>query len=52
MVIGAAFTAVVDSLTDSFLTTLIGLAGGGGGFGGSVRIAGQVVRWERLPPAR
>ena len=45
VVIGAAFTAVVNSLADSFLTPLIGLAGGGGEFGGSFRVAGQVFRW-------
>jgi large conductance mechanosensitive channel len=34
VVIGAAFTAVVTSLVDSFLTPLINLVSGGGDFGG------------------
>jgi large conductance mechanosensitive channel len=41
VVIGAAFTAVVNAFTDSFLTPLIGLVGGGGELGGTVRINGQ-----------
>ncbi len=45
VVVGAAFIAVVDSFADSFLTPLIGLAGGGGRLGGSVEVAGQVFRW-------
>ena len=45
VVIGAAFTAVVAAFTDSFLTPLIGLAGGGGELGGSVEVNGQVFAW-------
>ena len=45
VVVGAAFIAVVDSFADSFLTPLIGLAGGGGRLGGSVEVAGHVFRW-------
>jgi large conductance mechanosensitive channel len=45
VVIGAAFTAVVSSFADSFLTPLIGLAGGGGELGGSVEVNGQTFGW-------
>ncbi|NYJ06217.1 large conductance mechanosensitive channel protein MscL [Petropleomorpha daqingensis] len=41
VVIGAAFTAVVNSFADSFLTPLIALVTGGGKFGGVVTIDGQ-----------
>ncbi len=41
VVIGAAFTAVVDSFADSFLTPLIGLVTGGGEFGGEAVVDGQ-----------
>ena len=43
VVIGAAFTAVVSSFTDSFLRPLIGLIGGGGVTGGSVEVDGQLL---------
>ncbi len=42
VVIGAAFTAVVTSFTESFLRPLIGLVGGGGATGGSFEVNGQV----------
>lgn len=45
VVIGAAFTAVVTSFTESFLEPLIGLVGGGGEAGGSVTVDGQVFTW-------
>jgi large conductance mechanosensitive channel len=45
VVIGAAFTAVVSSFTESFLQPLIGLMGGGGVTGGSTVIDGQEFAW-------
>ncbi|MFD2091808.1 large conductance mechanosensitive channel protein MscL [Blastococcus deserti] len=45
VVIGAAFTAVVTSFTDSFLRPLIGLVAGGGRSGGSLEVDGQVFAW-------
>jgi large conductance mechanosensitive channel len=45
VVIGAAFTAVVTSFTESFLRPLIGLAVGGGGTGGSFEVNGQTFAW-------
>jgi large conductance mechanosensitive channel len=45
VVIGAAFTAVVSSFTESFLQPLIGLVGGGGVTGGSTVVDGQVFAW-------
>jgi large conductance mechanosensitive channel len=45
VVIGAAFTAVVSSFTESFLQPLIGLVGGGGVTGGSTVIDGQTFAW-------
>jgi large conductance mechanosensitive channel len=45
VVIGAAFTAVVTSFTDSFLRPLIGLVGGGGRTGGSFEVDGQTFTW-------
>jgi large conductance mechanosensitive channel len=45
VVIGAAFTAVVNAFAADFLTPLIGLAGGGGRFGGQLTIHGQDFRW-------
>ena len=45
VVIGAAFAAVVSSFTDSFLTPLIGLVGGGGELGGTFSVAGQDFTW-------
>jgi large conductance mechanosensitive channel len=41
VVIGAAFTAVVNSFADSFLTPLIALVTGGGKFGGVLTVDGQ-----------
>ncbi len=45
VVIGAAFTAVVTSFTESFLRPVIGLVGGGGPGGGSFEVNGQVFAW-------
>ena len=45
VVIGAAFTALVDAFADSFLTPLIGLLGGGGELGGAFTVDGQVFTW-------
>jgi large conductance mechanosensitive channel len=45
VVVGAAFTAVVTSFTESFLRPLIGLVGGGGTAGGSFEVNGQVFAW-------
>jgi large conductance mechanosensitive channel len=45
VVIGAAFTAVVNAFAADFLTPLIGLVGGGGRLGGQFEIAGQAFRW-------
>jgi large conductance mechanosensitive channel len=45
VVIGAAFTAVVTSFTESFLRPLIGRGGGGGSAGGSFEVNGQVFAW-------
>ncbi len=45
VVIGAAFTAVVTSFTESFLEPLIGLVGGGGVDGGSFTVDGQTFAW-------
>jgi large conductance mechanosensitive channel len=45
VVIGAAFTAVVNQFADSFLTPLVNLLGGGGKLGGSFEIADQTFRW-------
>jgi large conductance mechanosensitive channel len=45
VVIGAAFTRVVNSLVDSFLTPLIALVSGGGTLGGRWRISGQDFTW-------
>jgi large conductance mechanosensitive channel len=45
VVIGAAFTAVVTSFADSFLTPLIGLLGGGGELGGEWVINDQHFTW-------
>lgn len=42
VVIGAAFTAVVTAFSDSFLTPLIAVFGGGGELGGTFTIRGQV----------
>ncbi len=45
VVIGAAFTAVVNSFATSFLTPLIGLLGGGGKLGGTLTVNGQLFSW-------
>jgi large conductance mechanosensitive channel len=45
VVIGAAFTALVTSFTESFLRPLIGLVGGGGRTGGSFDVNGQTFAW-------
>ena len=45
VVIGAAFTAVVNAFAADFLTPLIGLAGGGGKLGGELLMHGQHFRW-------
>ena len=45
VVIGTAFTAVVDAFADSFLTPLIGLVGGGGQLGGTFTVGGQEFTW-------
>jgi large conductance mechanosensitive channel len=45
VVIGAAFTAVVNAFAADFLTPLIGLVGGGGKFGGQLTVAGQTFKW-------
>ena len=45
VVIGAAFTAVVNAFAADFLTPLIGLIGGGGKFGGQLTLAGQTFKW-------
>jgi large conductance mechanosensitive channel len=45
VVIGAAFTAVVNSFVSSFLTPLMALLGGGGKFGGKWEIDQQFFTW-------
>ena len=45
VVIGAAFTGLVGSFTESFLEPLIGLVGGGGVDGGTVVVDGQRFTW-------
>jgi large conductance mechanosensitive channel len=45
VVIGAAFTAVVNSFVSSFLTPLIALVGGGGKLGGKWEVNGQFFTW-------
>lgn len=45
VVIGTAFTALVTSLTTSFLEPVIGLLGGGGVEGGTATVNGQVFTW-------
>lgn len=45
IVIGAAFTAVINQLTASFLEPLIQLVGGGGLEGGSFTINDVVFNW-------
>jgi large conductance mechanosensitive channel len=45
VVIGAAFTAVVNAFVTSFLTPLIGLVSGGGTLGGKLVVSDQTFRW-------
>jgi large conductance mechanosensitive channel len=45
VVIGAAFTAVVNQFADSFLTPLVNVIGGGGRLGGSFTFGGQAFAW-------
>ncbi len=45
VVIGAAFTAVVNSFVTSFLTPLIALVSGGGELGGEWEINDQIFTW-------
>jgi large conductance mechanosensitive channel len=45
VVIGAAFTAVVNAFVTSFLTPLIGLVSGGGTLGGKFVVSEQTFRW-------
>jgi large conductance mechanosensitive channel len=45
VVIGAAFTAVVNAFVTSFLTPLIGLVSGGGELGGELEINEQHFTW-------
>ena len=45
VVIGTAFTALVKAFTDSFLTPLIALIGGGGTNGGELVVDGQRFTW-------
>ena len=45
VVIGSAFTALVNTLASSFLTPLIGVLGGGGELGGVFEVNGQEFTW-------
>jgi large conductance mechanosensitive channel len=45
VVIGAAFTAVINQFADSFLTPLVNLLGGGGKLGGTFSIGDQRFTW-------
>jgi large conductance mechanosensitive channel len=45
VVIGAAFTAVVNAFAADFRTPLIGLVGGGGRLGGVLTVHGQDFKW-------
>ena len=45
VVIGAAFTGVVNAFTSSFLNPLIALLGGGGQLGGQLSVHGQHFTW-------
>ncbi len=46
IVIGAAFTAVIQAFTGSFINPIIKRAGGGGDLGGKVKIGGgQALDW-------
>ena len=45
VVIGSAFTTLVNGFASSFLTPLIGLLGGGGELGGTFEVDGQEFTW-------
>lgn len=45
VVIGTAFTALVDQFGKSFIKPLVGLVGGGGVDGGKFTINGQIFDW-------
>ena len=45
VVIGSAFTALVNGFAGSFLTPLIALLGGGGELGGTFTVDGQEFTW-------
>jgi large conductance mechanosensitive channel len=45
VVIGSAFTALVNTFASSFLTPLIGVLGGGGKVGGTFELNGQTFTW-------
>jgi large conductance mechanosensitive channel len=45
VVIGAAFSNLVNAFKDSFLTPLINLVGGGGQFGGRFTVDAQDFTW-------
>lgn len=45
VVIGSAFTALVNTFASSFLTPLIGVLGGGGELGGVFEVNGQEFTW-------
>ncbi|WP_157944098.1 large conductance mechanosensitive channel protein MscL [Blastococcus atacamensis] len=45
VVIGSAFTALVNTFAGSFLTPLIGVLGGGGKLGGTFELNGQTFTW-------
>lgn len=45
VVIGTAFTALVGQFSESFVEPLIGVFSGGGEFGGSFEVRGQVFTW-------
>lgn len=45
VVIGSAFTMLVNRFADSFLTPLIGVLGGGGELGGTFEVNEQTFTW-------
>ena len=45
VVIGSAFTTLVNGFASSFLTPLIGVLGGGGELGGTFEVDGQEFTW-------
>ena len=45
VVIGSAFTMLVNGFAESFLTPLIGVLGGGGELGGTFEVNGQTFTW-------